>query len=267
MPFAGGPCAGGPRVGGKDGMSGGKPGMPSGGLGGPRAPAPASPNMGPMVTAGGAAPSMAMPPGGPCPCGSSPGAGAMIEMRPPVAAMGKGMPMVAPGGCGGMPFMAPCGGFGMPCQFGAMPYQFSGVPMAYMPYFPVNMPTAVQPGGPMPTGMPQAPVPPAAMTPEQRQPLITQVRSQIEYYFGQENLIKDLWLRSRAMDAKGYVDIRQLSGFRKLQNMTTDIGIIMDALQTSEMLEVNPERTAVRLKAGWEQWVLSPDDKAAAASS
>lgn len=272
MPFAGGPSPGGPRIGGKDGMSGGKPGMLTGGLGGPRAPAPTSPNMGPMVAASGTAPAMAMPPGGgPGPCGGGPGGGAMQEMRPPVAGMGKGMPMVAPGGCGGMPFMAPCGGFGMPCQFGAMPYQFSGVPMAYMPYFPVNMPTAVQPGAPggaMPAGMPvQAPVPVAPMTTEQRQPLISQVRSQIEYYFGQENLIKDLWLRSRAMDSKGYVDIRQLSSFRKLQNMTTDLGVITDALQSSDMLEVNPERTAVRLKAGWEQWVLSPDDKAAATSS
>eukprot|EP00930_Biecheleria_cincta_P058574 TRINITY_DN44392_c0_g1_i1.p1 TRINITY_DN44392_c0_g1~~TRINITY_DN44392_c0_g1_i1.p1 ORF type:complete len:467 (+),score=92.41 TRINITY_DN44392_c0_g1_i1:156-1556(+) len=271
MPFVGGPSSGGPRLGGKDGMSGGKPGMPTGGLGVPRAPAPASPNMGPMPGASGSAPAMGMPPGGgPGPCGGSPGGGAVPELRPPVPGMGKGMPMVGPAGCGGMPIMAPCGGFGMPYQFGAMPYQFSGVPMAYMPYFPVSMPTVQPgaPGGPLPTGMPgQAPVPVVPISPEQRQTLVNQVRSQIEYYFGQENLIKDIWLRSRAMDTKGYVDIRQLSGFRKVNNMTQDLSIVIDALSSSDMLEMNPERSAVRLKAGWEQWILSPDDKAAAPSS
>lgn len=282
MPFSGGQLAGGARQGGKDGMAGGRPGMPGAGPGGPRAPAPAGPSMGPMVGAGGTAPAMAMPPGGgPSPCGGSAPGGAMPEMRPPVVGMGKGMPMVAPGGCGGMPIMAPCGGFGMPyAQFSAMPYQFSGVPMAYMPYFPMGMPTAVAgaPGGPLqqppsggiapPPGGQQAPAVPASpQTPEQRSQMVNQVRTQIEYYFGQENLIKDLWLRSRAMDAKGYVDIRQLSGFRKVASMTADLNIVMDALQSSEVLEVNPERTGVRLKVGWEQWVLSPDDKAALPSS
>merc|ERR1719507_2286354 len=85
-------------------------------------------------------------------------------------------------------------------------------------------PTSALPGG---GPGPVSPMPPDASSPthgeqqmaavrgpEDEQRLKTQVQQQIEYYFGPENLIKDIWLRQHAMDEEGWVSIAMIAKFR-----------------------------------------------------
>ncbi|EPS68285.1 hypothetical protein M569_06485 [Genlisea aurea] len=62
---------------------------------------------------------------------------------------------------------------------------------------------------------------------------------QIEYYFSDENLIKDDFLRNR-MDEGGWVPISLIASFRRVQNLTNDIPTILDSLSQSTVLEIQP---------------------------
>jgi len=83
------------------------------------------------------------------------------------------------------------------------------------------------------------------------------VQSQIEYYFGQDNLIKDVYLRSKLMNEEGWVQIAAIANFSRIQSMTTDMALIMDAIATSQKLEMDAQGQSVRLNNGWQEWVLA----------
>ncbi|KAF7724762.1 La ribonucleoprotein domain member 1 [Apophysomyces ossiformis] len=79
------------------------------------------------------------------------------------------------------------------------------------------------------------------------------ILQQIEYYFSIDNLCKDLFLRGQ-MDAQGYVDLKLLANFNRVKGLTTDMSLILEALQQSELLELSNGK--IRRKEGWETWVL-----------
>lgn len=56
------------------------------------------------------------------------------------------------------------------------------------------------------------------------------------------------------MNAEGYVDIQLLASFNRVKALTTDINLIRESLQESQILEVKDDK--VRKKEGWETWVL-----------
>mmetsp|Transcript_91195 Transcript_91195/g.203605 ORF Transcript_91195/g.203605 Transcript_91195/m.203605 type:complete len:225 (-) Transcript_91195:707-1381(-) len=206
--------------------------------------------------------------------GGMPGMPGMPAM---MAGMMAGMPGM-PGMMAGMPGMGatastqPAPGMpGMPGMAMAMPYQMQmpygyGQPAAYpgypmqmaytIPYYVMPSTAALQTGPGAPVPPPGAPAPP--MSPEQRQNLTARVKSQLEYYFGQENLIKDVFLRSRLMNEEGWVAITSVAGFRRIQSMTIDMTIILEAIADSKQLEVHPSGQQIRLKNNWQEWVLSP---------
>mmetsp|Transcript_72548 Transcript_72548/g.210048 ORF Transcript_72548/g.210048 Transcript_72548/m.210048 type:complete len:495 (+) Transcript_72548:96-1580(+) len=101
---------------------------------------------------------------------------------------------------------------------------------------------------------PAAPLPPA--TPEARQAVKAQVQQQLEYYFGQDNLIRDVFLRTR-MNQDGWVAVALLAGFRRIQYLTSDMSIMLEAITASSKLELDSEGAHVRLRTGWQEWPLS----------
>mmetsp|Transcript_5421 Transcript_5421/g.16778 ORF Transcript_5421/g.16778 Transcript_5421/m.16778 type:complete len:386 (-) Transcript_5421:662-1819(-) len=177
--------------------------------------------------------------------------------RPPAPA--KGGP--SQGGVTGVPMaMAPYSyGTAVPYPYGAVPYPYGGaMPAMYLPYYVMPSPTPLNTGST--PYMPGGP-PPQSQTVaggSDRQSLKSQVQSQIEYYFGRENMIKDVYLRSSLMNEEGWVQIAPLANFRRIQSMTTDMSIIMDAIASSQKLEMDPQGQLVRLKTNWQEWVLSP---------
>mmetsp|Transcript_17534 Transcript_17534/g.30690 ORF Transcript_17534/g.30690 Transcript_17534/m.30690 type:complete len:453 (-) Transcript_17534:113-1471(-) len=234
------------------GKGGGKAGT-GGGPGGPAAPRAG------QSTAAGSPPSTAASPEPPQQIGVDAAGGA----RPPMPMAGKGVAPAVPGV--GMPLlMAPYANLGMSYPGMAAPYYPYGAMSAMyaMPYYAVPT-TAPSSGNFMPSaqqlsvGPPsQAPTMPTMAPTTDRSSIVTQVQAQIEYYFGQENLIKDVFFRSKVMDQEGWVQIERLASFKMMQKRTTDMSIIMDAIKACAKLEINADGTAVRLKNDWEAWIL-----------
>nr|XP_004287781.2 PREDICTED: la-related protein 1C-like [Fragaria vesca subsp. vesca] len=85
--------------------------------------------------------------------------------------------------------------------------------------------------------------------------LHTKIINQIDYYFSNENLIKDTFLR-RNMDDQGWVRIKLIAGFNKVMNLTDNIQIILDALRMSTVVEVDVQGDKIRRRNDWMKWVM-----------
>ncbi|XP_078052677.1 la related protein isoform X3 [Augochlora pura] len=63
------------------------------------------------------------------------------------------------------------------------------------------------------------------------------IKYQIEYYFSEENLLRDFFLR-RKMDAQGFLPITLIASFHRVQTLTTDVGLVIEAIMESDKLEL-----------------------------
>lgn len=63
------------------------------------------------------------------------------------------------------------------------------------------------------------------------------IRNQIEYYFSEENLLRDFFLR-RKMDAQGFLPITLIASFHRVQILTMDVGLVIEAIMESDKLEL-----------------------------
>ncbi|XP_038994773.1 la-related protein 1C-like [Hibiscus syriacus] len=102
-----------------------------------------------------------------------------------------------------------------------------------------------------------APMPPVffpAPEPHDNQ-LHASIVNQIDYYFSNENLIKDTYLRQN-MDEQGWVPIKLIAGFKKVTLLTDNSQLITDALQSSTVVEVLGDK--VRKRNNWMQWIMPP---------
>uniref|UniRef100_A0AAV2KQ22 La-related protein 7 n=1 Tax=Knipowitschia caucasica TaxID=637954 RepID=A0AAV2KQ22_KNICA len=77
--------------------------------------------------------------------------------------------------------------------------------------------------------------------------LLTDVKKQVEFWFGDVNLHKDRFLRS-LVDASsdGYVDLSTLASFNRMKTLTSDTKLIARALKNSSVVQVNLEGNKVR---------------------
>ncbi|KAG9353816.1 hypothetical protein JZ751_011940 [Albula glossodonta] len=79
--------------------------------------------------------------------------------------------------------------------------------------------------------------------------LVQKMVSQIEHYLSNENLAKDPFLLKHVRRNKmGYVNIKLLTSFKKMKNLTRDWRTTAYALQQSLVLELNTEGNKVRRK-------------------
>ncbi|KAK4854357.1 hypothetical protein QYF36_022704 [Acer negundo] len=78
---------------------------------------------------------------------------------------------------------------------------------------------------------------------------------QIDYYFTKENLVKDIYLR-QMMDDQGWVPIKLIAGFNKVKLLTSNIRLILDALQGSMVVEVKGDK--IRRRNDWIRWIMVP---------
>lgn len=63
------------------------------------------------------------------------------------------------------------------------------------------------------------------------------IRNQIEYYFSEDNLNRDFFLR-RKMDAEGYLPVTLIASFHRVQALTNNVTLIIDAISSSDELEL-----------------------------
>ena len=104
--------------------------------------------------------------------------------------------------------------------------------------------------------------------------LLQHLRSQVEFYFSEANLVSDFFLRQQ-MDEKGFVALETLLSFKRLRallqnaskatqgdNLLTDErqkSLLCSALVWSQALELNETCTKVRRRNGWKSFVLSAE--------
>ncbi|XP_042042229.1 la-related protein 1B-like isoform X1 [Salvia splendens] len=85
--------------------------------------------------------------------------------------------------------------------------------------------------------------------------LPTKIVNQIDYYFSNENLVKDTFLRQN-MDGEGWVPIKLIAGFKKVMQLTDNIQLILDVIKSSNAVEVQGDK--VRRKGDWMKWIMPP---------
>ncbi|KAI8979374.1 hypothetical protein BDF20DRAFT_869158 [Mycotypha africana] len=79
------------------------------------------------------------------------------------------------------------------------------------------------------------------------------IMQQFEYYFSIDNLCKDLYLRKQ-MDSNGFVDLSLVANFNRVKGLTTDMNLIREALQNSQIVELKGDK--IRKREGWETWLM-----------
>ncbi|KAL1191945.1 La-related protein 1C [Cardamine amara subsp. amara] len=87
----------------------------------------------------------------------------------------------------------------------------------------------------------------------QEAPLKTRIRNQVHYYFSEENLKSDDFMRKR-MDDQGFVHIQFIAGFNKLKALTRNIQLILDALQDSNLIELKGYE--IRSRHMWRKFLM-----------
>ncbi|XP_070197258.1 la-related protein 1B-like isoform X3 [Littorina saxatilis] len=86
------------------------------------------------------------------------------------------------------------------------------------------------------------------------------VMQQIEYYFSDENLARDFFLRRR-MTPDGWIPISLISTFNRVKNLTMSVQVIIEAIKASKELENSPDLLRVRRLHNPEQWPLPPAEE------
>ncbi|KAJ4452116.1 hypothetical protein ANN_03633, partial [Periplaneta americana] len=79
------------------------------------------------------------------------------------------------------------------------------------------------------------------------------IRKQIEYYFSEENLLRDFFLR-RKMDAEGYLPVTLIASFHRVQALSTSYKVVSEAINESEVLEMKDFK--VRTKINPKKWPI-----------
>lgn len=93
--------------------------------------------------------------------------------------------------------------------------------------------------------------------------LTSMIRTQLEYYFSIDNLIKDVYLRSH-MDSQGFVLLSFITQFNRLKQLTTDVELIKLAIQHSNELEYwvgSDGKERIRKREDWQKWVLAMEER------
>ncbi|MFS7955024.1 putative la-type HTH domain, winged helix-like DNA-binding domain superfamily [Helianthus anomalus] len=83
--------------------------------------------------------------------------------------------------------------------------------------------------------------------------LIANIVSQIDYYFSNENLVRDTYLR-RNMDEQGWVSASLIAGFKKVSSLTDNVQLILDVMRTSTLVEVQGDK--LRRRNDWMKWIM-----------
>ncbi|CAI2347863.1 unnamed protein product [Caenorhabditis sp. 36 PRJEB53466] len=115
----------------------------------------------------------------------------------------------------------------------------------------------MQNGEPINTSIPFAPIyhQPAPPRPVTDDTLKEYVKKQIEYYFSDDNLQKDFFLR-RKMNLEGYLPVSLISSFPRVRALTEDLSLISDALRDSTRVELSPDGTLLRQRERPTFWPL-----------
>jgi len=105
-------------------------------------------------------------------------------------------------------------------------------------------------------------------SPQVSEELKQRVKAQIEYYFSDENLLKDSFLLKHInRNKQGYVSLKLVASLRKIKSLTKDWEVVLGAVMCSDFLDINPEKTKLRRKAPPPQIDMSHVNKTVVATN
>jgi la-related protein 1 len=81
------------------------------------------------------------------------------------------------------------------------------------------------------------------------------VKQQVEFYLSVENLCRDIFMRLQ-MDNEGWIDLSVIASFNRMKMLTTDVEFMKQALKASEFIELDEERSRMRIRNDWNKWVF-----------
>ncbi|TPP45344.1 Lupus la ribonucleoprotein [Fasciola gigantica] len=85
--------------------------------------------------------------------------------------------------------------------------------------------------------------------------LLHQIAHQCEFYFSDANILKDQFLLKKVKTSKdGWVKLEVVEGFKKMQKLTKNHGIVVKALALSDKLEVSEDGLSVRRRNPLPEW-------------
>ncbi|CAJ0575405.1 unnamed protein product, partial [Mesorhabditis spiculigera] len=152
--------------------------------------------------------------------------------------------------------------FGCRPPFPPAPHYPVAQPIYYPQPYPMYPPMVPVPSPQTPVFYNQMPYSPVH-TPVLFSPMVSPtidvgaLRKQLEYYFTNDNLQQDFWLR-RHMNTDGYVPIGMIMQFPRVRHMTQDPRIIVRVLRESDKVEVDDAGERVRPVENPEAWPLPP---------
>ncbi|KAK9670658.1 hypothetical protein RND81_13G215900 [Saponaria officinalis] len=85
--------------------------------------------------------------------------------------------------------------------------------------------------------------------------LYSEILKQINYYFSNENLVRDTYLRGK-MDDNGWIGVDVISNFNKVKSLTNDTFQILEAVRSSSVVEVQGDK--IRRRDDWMRWIMPP---------
>lgn len=75
------------------------------------------------------------------------------------------------------------------------------------------------------------------------------IKTQVEFYMSDENLTKDAFLLKHVRRHKeGFVNLKLITSFKKVKNITKDYRVVAESIKDSELLVMNSEGTKIRRK-------------------
>ena len=75
------------------------------------------------------------------------------------------------------------------------------------------------------------------------------ILKQVEWYFSDENLLKDSFMMKHInRNKQGYVSLKLVASLRKVKTITKDWKIVLESLKHSNLLVLNEEKTKIRRK-------------------
>ena len=105
-------------------------------------------------------------------------------------------------------------------------------------------------------------------SPQVSEELKQKVKTQIEYYFSDENLLKDSFLLKHInRNKQGYVSLKLVASLRKIKSLTKDWEVVLGAAMRSDLLDINAEKTKIRRKAPAPQIDMSHVNKTLVATN
>ncbi|RUS90292.1 hypothetical protein EGW08_001981, partial [Elysia chlorotica] len=86
------------------------------------------------------------------------------------------------------------------------------------------------------------------------------LRHQIEYYFSEDNLVKDLFLRKK-MDEQGWVNLQLVLSFNKVKELKADHNSVIQAIRSSDKLELSDSEDFIRTSNQPTKWPIKDELK------